>query len=405
MISRIDCHLRFGRIIALLAIIGSSAGAQNPQGPPQDSRQPIRVANQPRHTADRLLSTKQRRKLERDKRFRELARRVESLEQKGAIIRQAAELAMPSVVHIEADKEPTEEQKAEYGFYDDVEGYIEEAGSGVLVEIEGRCYVLTNRHVILNAQIDRIRVQLANRRVIKPTDAWSDVSTDVAVLEIPCKDVLPARLGDSRRIGIGDFVLAFGSPFGLNHSLSYGIISAKGRRDLVLGSEKVRLQDFLQTDAAINPGNSGGPLLNLRGEVIGLNTAIASNTGANEGIGFAIPINMAMVVARHLVRDGKMSCAYLGVQLESHFSVEDCVKLGIPCGGTRVNKVSNDSPAKLAGIQKGDVISKYGGQTIEDDGHLVNLVGLTEIGTNVPVEIIRDGKPLTVTVTIKQKSE
>ena len=403
MISRIDCHLRFRILVFLLAMLGKSVTGQLSDAVPDE---PIRIAKQPLVSGTlRQLTPKQHRKRERDRRFQELARSVESLERKGAVLRQAAELTRPSVVHIEADKRPTAEQQQEYGFQDGVEGYIEEAGSGVLVEIEGRCYVLTNRHVILNAQLDRIRVQLANRRIIKPTDAWSDVSTDVAVLEIPCKDVLPARLGDSRRVGIGDFVLAFGSPFGLNHSLSYGIISATGRRDLVLGAENVRLQDFLQTDAAINPGNSGGPLLNLRGEVIGLNTAIASNSGANEGIGFAIPINMAMVVARHLVKDGEMTSAYLGVKLESNFSAEDCAAIGIPFGGTRVTKVTPGSPAELADIRIGDIIRSYGAQPIEDDGHLVNLVGLTEIGTQVPVEILRDNASLTLTVTIQQKSK
>ena len=401
MISRIDCHLRTAQTAILLALVHCCCiSAQEKRNQPEQ----IRVANQPSATR---RAAPRRTISERERRFRDLAKNVESLERKGAIIRQAAELALPSVVHIEADKRPTAQQSEDYGFHEGVEGYIEEAGSGVLVEIQGRCYVLTNRHVILNAELDGIRVQLANRRIIKPTDSWSDTSTDVAVLEIPCRDVVAARLGNSKRVGIGDFVLAFGSPFGLSHSLSYGIISATGRRDLILGEEKVRLQNFLQTDAAINPGNSGGPLLNLRGEVIGLNTAIASNSGANEGIGFAIPIHMAMVVANHLVKDGEMTSAYLGVELESHYSAEDSENLGLPYGGTKVSSVAMGSPADIADIRSGDVIMRFGDQTIEDDGHLVSLVGFTEIGTSIPVELFR-GRELVKTkvrITAKTTSE
>ncbi len=399
MISRIDCQPRIARTTLILALLHCCClSAQEESERPSE---PIRVAKQPSNSSRRIAP--RRTSSERERRFRELAKRVEILEQKGAIIRQAAQLALPSVVHIEADKRPTEQQQEEYGFQDGVEGYIEEAGSGVLVEIENRCYVLTNRHVVLHAEIDGIRVKLANRRVIKPSDVWSDVSTDVAVLEIPCRDVVPARLGNSKRVGIGDFVLAFGSPFGLSHSLSYGIISATGRRDLVLGAEKVRLQNFFQTDAAINPGNSGGPLLNLRGEVIGLNTAIASNSGANEGIGFAIPIHMAMVVARHLVKDGEMTSAYLGVELESQFSPEDSENLGLPYGGTRVNSVTAGSPADQANIRVGDVIIRYGDQKIDDDGHLVSLVGFTEIGSEIPVLLYRDSKKVRTVVKIAAK--
>ena len=141
-------------------------------------------------------------------------------------------------------------------------------------------------------------------------------TTDVAVLAVSAPDLTAAPLGDSDRMEIGDFVLAVGSPFGLSHSVTFGIISAKGRRDLHLGEvDTVQFQDFLQTDAAINPGNSGGPLVNLRGEVIGINTAIASNSGGNEGIGFAIPVNMFMTVARQLIETGKVTRAFLGVNM------------------------------------------------------------------------------------------
>jgi len=348
------------------------------------------------------VSINQQPSADREAQFAQLACEVASLEAKGALLRKVVQLTQSSVVHIEADKRAKSD---EYNDDWDSTGecYVEEAGSGVLVEIDGRCYVLTNRHVIRDAELTGIRIQLYNRRVIHPTKSWADNSTDVAVLEIPCKDVVASKLGDSEQIGIGDFVLAFGSPFGLNHSVTHGIISAKGRRDLILGSEKVQLQDFIQTDAAINPGNSGGPLLNLRGEVIGINTAIASNSGANEGIGFAIPINMAMVVAEHLVKDGEMIRAYLGVELESHFTAEEATKLGIINGGTRVTSISDGSPASVAEIKNGDVILRFGGVEVEDDGHLVNMVGLTDVGSDVPVELLRDGEEITLVVTLQPR--
>ena len=172
--------------------------------------------------------------------------------------------------------------------------------------LEGRPYILTNRHVIHPAELRSIRLELNDGRLIRATDMWTDPATDVAVLQIDRSDLVPARLGNSDKMEIGDYVLAVGSPFGLSHSVTYGILSAKGRSNLELGSKEIQIQDFFQTDAAINPGNSGGPLLNLRGEIIGINTAIASNSGGNEGIGFTIPINMAMLVAKQLVRNGKL---------------------------------------------------------------------------------------------------
>lgn len=355
-------------------------------------------------TLGQPVTDKEHRIASRDMQFEQLAQEVEALERKGALLRKVVKLARTSVVHIEADKRANQASGDEYGSYDTgVESYVEEAGSGVLVEIDTRCYVLTNRHVIQDADLDRIRVQLFNRRVITPSNSWADNSTDVAVLEIPCRDVIAARLGNSDEAGIGDFVLAFGSPFGLNHSVTHGIISAKGRRDLILGSDKVQLQDFIQTDAAINPGNSGGPLLNLRGQVIGINTAIASNSGANEGIGFAIPIKMAMVVAKHLVKDGEMIRSYLGVELESNFTAEESLELGLGYGGTRVTSVSAGAPAADANIKSGDVIVRFGGTEVEDDGHLVNMVGLAEVGSDVPVDLLRDGEELTVVVTLRPR--
>jgi serine protease Do len=239
-----------------------------------------------------------------------------------------------------------------------------------------------------------------------PTAVWTDPSTDVAVLKLNESGLVPARLGNSDSMDIGDFVLAVGSPFGLSHSVTYGILSAKGRRNLELGSKEIEVQDFFQTDAAINPGNSGGPLLNLRGEVIAINTAIASNSGGNEGIGFSIPINMAMVVADQLVRQGSMRRSYLGVQLENGFDVDQAKKMGLQAGrGALVKSVLQNSPAEKAGIRVGDVILEFNGRPIENDGHLVKLVSLTPTGSQVEVSILRDGRPIRLTALLHASPE
>jgi serine protease Do len=215
-----------------------------------------------------------------------------------------------------------------------------------------------------------------------------------------------APLGNSDRLEIGDFVLAVGSPFGLSHSVTFGIISAKGRRDLHLDDAGLRFQDFLQTDAAINPGNSGGPLCNLRGEVIGINTAIATNSGRNEGIGFAIPINMFMAVARQLVETGQVVRAFLGVTLDARFGAALAAEIGLPgLMGARVTALTPGSPAETARLQPGDVILEIDGTKVEDDLHLINLVGLLGVGKTVPLVIFRDGKTISTTVQLGDRSK
>ena len=218
--------------------------------------------------------------------------------------------------------------------------------------------------------------------------------------------LVPARLGDSSKLEIGDFVLAVGSPFGLSHSVTYGIISAKGRRDLRLGDDGVQYQDFLQTDAAINPGNSGGPLLNLRGEVIGLNTAIASTSGANEGIGFAIPINMVMVIADQLIERGMVVRAFLGVKLDSSFGPTEAAQIGLARPeGARVTGITRNSPAEKARILVGDVILEFDGVHVEDDMHLINLVTLTPVNKEVVVRLLRQAQPISVRVRVANRAQ
>ncbi|MEQ8788207.1 MAG: trypsin-like peptidase domain-containing protein [Pirellulaceae bacterium] len=330
----------------------------------------------------------------RAKLYQELADEVAALERHN-ILKRVVRLVTPTVVHIDAEKAESSEFRRRS---------VEEAGSGVIIELGDKKYVLTNRHVITNASLRRIKIKLADGRVINPARVWEDAETDVAVMVVTADDLVPARIGDSKQMEIGDFVLAVGSPFGLSHSVTYGIISAKGRRDLELGEGDVTYQDFMQTDAAINPGNSGGPLMNLRGEVVGINTAIASSSGGSEGIGFTIPINMAIHVARQLIETGRVARAFLGVQLDSRFGPEAAAKVGLPRPiGARVSGVTEDSPAEAAKLQVGDVIVRFDGDYIDDDNHLVNRVSMTPVGKAVDVLIFRDGKPLTLQVQVGER--
>lgn len=336
---------------------------------------------------------------ERDKMYEDLAHESQALERALGIVKRVVKTVGPTVVHIEASK--TKQLQLGYGTR-----AVEEAGSGVVIELNDHFYVLTNRHVIKSSDAENIRIKLADGRMIHPTQIWSDVGTDVAVMEIKEDRIIPARLGDSSKLEIGDFVIAVGSPFGLSHSVTYGIISAKGRRDLELGDDGVRFQDFMQTDAAINPGNSGGPLMNLRGELVGINTAIASSSGGNEGIGFTIPIDMAMVVARQLITTGTVVRAFLGVNLDSKFGPTIATRLGLRrTMGARVTGVTTNSPAANAKLQIDDVILKFGEIPVDNDSHLVNLVGLTEVGKEVPVLVFRDKKSMTLMVTVGDRSK
>jgi serine protease Do len=242
---------------------------------------------------------------------------------------------------------------------------------------------------------------LADGRSFHPTRIWSDNRTDVAVMALDTGGLPTARLGDSDALEIGDYVLAIGSPFGLSQSVTRGIVSAKGRHNLNLGDNDALLQDFIQTDAAINPGNSGGPLVNLRGEVIGLNTAIASASGGNEGVGFTVPVNIAARVARALVEGEQVPRGWLGVGLEGDFTTERAKSLGLlrPTG-TLVKNVNPQSPAERAEMKSGDVIVMYNGIRVEQDLHLISLVKLSNIGQKVEIVVLRNGQPVTLMVQI-----
>lgn len=333
---------------------------------------------------------------EREQSFATLARDVEQLDAQLSIFKRVVRLVSPSVVHVEATPLP------QYRLRRDAE----EAGSAMLVRYRGADYVLTNRHVIKHSDEDLIYLELADGRQLHPEKIWDDRETDVAVLLVEAPDLIPARIGNSDEIEIGEIVLAFGSPFNLQRSVTRGIISAKGRSNLDLGEGEVLYQNFLQTDAAINPGNSGGPLVNLRGEVIGMNTAIASNSGGNEGIGFSIPINVAVRIMRQLIDTGQVERGFLGVKLDRTFDDITARRVGLSrLTGTRVSAVTPNSPASRANIQVDDVILRFDGMLVDNDEHLVNLVKRTELGRPVPIELFRAGRLIRTTVSIVQKNE
>lgn len=335
----------------------------------------------------------------RERLYSQLQSEIEEFERQAKIVRLVVKLTSPTVVHIETEK--IEGRRASSN-----RRLVEEAGSGVVIQINKAFYVLTNFHVIKDADLAKIAIELADGRTVRPTRVASDPLTDVAVLSIAATGLVPARLGDSSTVDIGDFVLAVGSPFGLSRSITYGIVSAKGRRDLELGAEDVKFQDFIQTDAAINPGNSGGPLINMRGEVIGINTAIASNSGGNEGIGFSIPVNMVMAVARQLIERGSVVRAFIGVGLDPKYGADDAARIGLarPIGAL-VNRIVDRSPAQAANLQPGDVILKFGGIAVEDDAHLTNLVSLTEVGREVPIVIQRGRQQMTLSIRLADSNQ
>jgi serine protease Do len=268
-------------------------------------------------------------------------------------------------------------------------------GSGVIVDEKG--YVLTNNHVVEKADIINIKLQDGNE--YKATLVGRDPKTDLALLKINSKNTFPvAVLGDSEDIKVGDWVLAIGNPYGYSESVTHGIISALGRHVGV-----TEYEDFIQTDAAINPGNSGGPLVNLKGEVIGINTVIATKTGSNIGIGFAIPSNLAKTVFSELKTKGKVVRGWLGVGLQE-LSPDLAQKFGVS-NGVRITMVIKGSPAQKAGIMVDDIITEFNGKKIVRSEQLRQMVSSSKIKQSVKVIIIRNKKPVNMAVTIGEMPE
>ena len=263
-------------------------------------------------------------------------------------------------------------------------------GSGVIVTNEG--HIITNNHVV--DQVDEIEVQLSDGQTKKARVVGADEQVDLAVLKIDNPGVKPLKLADSDTVQPGDFVLAIGNPFGFEETVTEGIISSKGRpnRSDFFG-------ELLQTDAAINPGNSGGPLINLRGEVIGINTAIASTTGGSQGVGFAIPSNTVRTALESLLKQGRIIRGYLGIQTRGLQPGES----GTDTDGVTVADVLAGSPAAQAGVQPGDLIRKFDGREVKNFPTLRTLVAQTQLNKQVELEILRDGKPLKVKAQIKEQ--
>jgi serine protease Do len=271
-------------------------------------------------------------------------------------------------------------------------------GSGFIVDRNG--YILTNNHVVENAT--RIQVKLPNDKTeYEGKVIGTDPELDLAVVKIDAgKQLTPLRVGNSDAIEVGDWAVAIGSPFGLEQSMTAGIISAKGRD---LGERDHQLQRFLQTDAAINRGNSGGPLLNINGDVIGINTMIVSGSGNFEGIGFALPINLAVNSYNQIVKSGKVSRGAIGIQFAREENAA-LLKAYNASSGIFVQQVTPGGPAAKAGVQASDIIVGVNGQTVKDGEQLVETISAAQPGSTVSMKLLRDGKPMEVSVKIGDRA-
>jgi serine protease Do len=331
------------------------------------------------------------------------------------VISKVAEELTPAVVHIDISGTVVQQAPSNpfgsdpffrYFFGPSQQGEqkvpIRALGSGVIINKDG--YILTNNHVVANA--DSIDVELYDGTKHKAKVIGADSSTDLAVIKIdPTPGMKYAKLGDSDKIKVGQWVVAIGSPRGFDWTVTAGIISAKHRTGIgALGP--TGYEDFIQTDASINPGNSGGPLINLNGEVIGINSLIISASRGSEGMGFAIPSNMAKDISESLIQHGKVVRGFMGVNIQDITpELAKGLKLKEPVKGAIVTDVMPQAPAEKAGIEQGDVITQYNGQNIENVTQLRNLVAATSPGESVKVKVLRDNKEMELTVNIGDLSK
>jgi serine protease Do len=270
---------------------------------------------------------------------------------------------------------------------------VEESGSGVIVksDVKAGYFVITNNHVVNQSKNEQITITLTDGRIFRPVAVHADPESDLAIMSIESAQALPtATLGNSDNAKVGRWVLAIGSPFGLNQSVTHGIISARDRGQVTLGNT-IRIKEFLQTDAAINPGSSGGPLIDLNGEVIGINTAIASHNGSNSGVAFSIPSNLVKRVMNQLLQSGTVQRGYLGMQLALTFEANDALKLGLDrVKGALVEKVYAGTPAADSGLQTNDVILQVENIAIRNENHLINLISSLNAGQKIRMQVWRD---------------
>ncbi|GBE36670.1 putative periplasmic serine endoprotease DegP-like precursor [bacterium BMS3Bbin07] len=302
------------------------------------------------------------------------------------------EAVSPSVVNISTKKTVRRERSSIFNdpFFDFINPFQElprkwkeqSLGSGVIVSADG--YIITNNHVV--DQADEIKVTLYDRRTLTGKVVGADPKTDLALVKINVQGLPTVPWGDAERLKVGEFVLAIGNPFGLSHTVTMGIVSAVGRANVGIAD----YEDFIQTDAAINPGNSGGPLVNIQGELVGINTAIFSRSGGYQGIGFAVPSNMVRSVMEQLRKEGKVIRGWLGVTIQD-MTPELAEKFGLKTtAGALVSDVFKDSPAQKAGIKRGDVITQYNGKAITSVSTLRNMVARSKVGSEVEITVVRN---------------
>lgn len=330
---------------------------------------------------------------------------VDFLSKTGQAMAEVAEAVKPAIVNIstmktERPRKAPSNPFSDNPFFGDRFGQQERPrerksmslGSGVIVSPNG--YIMTNNHVIRNAE--KIKVRLANKKEYTGKVIGTDPKTDLAVIKINAENLSTLKMGNSDELRVGELVLAIGNPFGLNQTITMGIVSAVGRANVGIAD----YEDFIQTDAAINPGNSGGALVNVKGELIGINTAIFSTTGGYQGIGFSIPSNMVKVVMKSLIERGKVIRGWLGVSVQG-ITPELAQQFGLEKDyGSLVANVVEGSPAEDAGLMRGDVIMEFNGKPVDEPYHLRNIVASTLPGDEIEVRIIRDGETETFTVTI-----
>jgi Do/DeqQ family serine protease len=316
-------------------------------------------------------------------------------------------IATKGTVRAQGGRNPLMEDPFFRRFFDVPEGPQERpfqsAGSGVIVDAKNG-YVLTNAHVVENAS--EITVTLLDNRSIKAQLVGSDKDSDVAVLKLKGNGLSEMSFADSSKAEVGDFVVAIGNPFGLQHTVTSGIISGLGRANINPDNRENAYEDFIQTDAAINPGNSGGALVNLSGQLIGINSAILSQSGGSIGIGFAIPANMARAIMDQLIKYGEVKRGLLGVVIDTlRPAIAESYGLAAETAGALVREVNKGSPAEKAGIEAGDIVIAVNGKPIKTSSELRNTVGLMRIGEKADLTVLRDGKQRHIAVTVGDRDK
>jgi serine protease Do len=357
-------------------------------------------------------------------------RDIETLRNTGEVFAEIAEKVTPAVVFVSVEQTVVRQTPDGYS-QDPFEGFDDEffkrffgqpaprqfrqqprqqkqlrkgQGSGFIISSDG--YILTNNHVVENA--DKITVQLSDNKELKARIIGTDPASDIAVIKVDVNNLPTIQFGDSDKLKVGEWVLAIGNPFGLSHTVTAGIVSAKGRSNLYFGGANVEYQDYIQTDAAINLGNSGGPLLNIDGKVVGINSAILGSGGymgyaGNMGIGFAIPINMAKYVYEKIKTEGKVTRSYVGFygedadpEMAEHFGVQGQK-------GILVNNIVPESPASKSGLEKGDIIIKKDGKAVSDWNSFRSEIARLSPGTKITLTVIRNGEQKDIDVKLEAK--